>query len=226
MLKIQYLGHSAFIFDDGKYRVIIDPFITGNPLAPIKWEDVNAQFIILTHAHSDHFGDTLAIAKKNDATVIAVNELSTYVAKKGAKSHFMHIGGSWMFPFGKVKFTQAFHGSSLDNNEYMGEPAGVLLTMGGITVYHTGDTGIFGDMKLIGEMNKIDVLLCPIGDNFTMGIDDAVKASEFVQPHLAIPMHYNTFPQIQADPNEFVTKVKQIGIDSRVMQFGEIINID
>ncbi|MCE5305718.1 metal-dependent hydrolase [bacterium] len=226
MLKIQYLGHSAFIFDDGKYRVIIDPFITGNPLAPIKWEDVNAQFIILTHAHSDHFGDTLAIAKKNDATVIAVNELSTYVAKKGAKSHFMHIGGSWMFPFGKVKFTQAFHGSSLDNNEYMGEPAGVLLTMGGITVYHTGDTGIFGDMKLIGEMNKIDVLLCPIGDNFTMGIDDAVKACEFVQPHLAIPMHYNTFPQIQADPNEFVTKVKQIGIDSRVMQFGEIINID
>ncbi len=226
MLKIQYLGHSAFIFDDGKYRVIIDPFITGNPLAPIKWEDVNAQFIILTHAHSDHFGDTLAIAKKNDATVIAVNELSTYVAKKGAKSHFMHIGGSWMFPFGKVKFTQAFHGSSLDNNEYMGEPAGVLLTMGGITVYHTGDTGLFGDMKLIGEMNKIDVLLCPIGDNFTMGIDDAVKASEFVQPHLAIPMHYNTFPQIQADPNEFVTKVKQIGIDSRVMQFGEIINID
>jgi L-ascorbate metabolism protein UlaG (beta-lactamase superfamily) len=130
MLKIQYLGHSAFIFDDGKYRVIIDPFITGNPLAPIKWEDVNAQFIILTHAHSDHFGDTLAIANKNDATVIAVNELSTYVAKKGAKSHFMHIGGSWMFPFGKVKFTQAFHGSSLDNNEYMGEPAGVLLTMG------------------------------------------------------------------------------------------------
>ncbi len=226
MLKIQYLGHSAFIFDDGKYRVIIDPFITGNPLAPIKWEDVNAQFIILTHAHSDHFGDTLAIAKKNDATVIAVNELSTYVAKKGAKSHFMHIGGSWMFPFGKVKFTQAFHGSSLDNNEYMGEPAGVLLTMGGITIYHTGDTGIFGDMKLIGEMNKIDVLLCPIGDNFTMGIDDAVKASEFVQPHLAIPMHYNTFPQIQADPNEFVAKVKQIGIDSRVMQFGEIINID
>lgn len=226
MLKIQYLGHSAFIFDDGKYRVIIDPFITGNPLAPIKWEDVNAQFIILTHAHSDHFGDTLAIAKKNDATVIAVNELSTYVAKKGAKSHFMHIGGSWMFPFGKVKFTQAFHGSSLDNNEYMGEPAGVLLTMGGITVYHTGDTGLFGDMKLIGEMNKIDVLLCPIGDNFTMGIDDAVKACEFVQPHLAIPMHYNTFPQIQADPNEFVTKVKQIGIDSRVMQFGEIINID
>ncbi|MEN6511246.1 MAG: metal-dependent hydrolase, partial [Chloroherpetonaceae bacterium] len=215
MLKIQYLGHSAFIFDDGKYRVIIDPFITGNPLAPIKWEDVNAQFIILTHAHSDHFGDTLAIAKKNDATVIAVNELSTYVAKKGAKSHFMHIGGSWMFPFGKVKFTQAFHGSSLDNNEYMGEPAGVLLTMGGITVYHTGDTGLFGDMKLIGEMNKIDVLLCPIGDNFTMGIDDAVKACEFVQPHLAIPMHYNTFPQIQADPNEFVTKVKQIGIDSR-----------
>ncbi|MEN6295664.1 MAG: metal-dependent hydrolase [Chloroherpetonaceae bacterium] len=226
MLKIQYLGHSAFIFDDGKYRVIIDPFITGNPFAPIKWEDVNAQFIILTHAHSDHFGDTLAIAKKNDATVIAVNELSTYVAKKGANAHFMHIGGSWIFPFGKVKFTQAFHGSSLDNNEYMGEPAGVLLSMGGITVYHTGDTGLFGDMKLIGEMNKIDVLLCPIGDNFTMGIDDAVKACEFVQPHLAIPMHYNTFPQIQADPNEFVTKVKQIGIDSRVMQFGEIINID
>jgi len=226
MLKIQYLGHSAFILDDGKYRVIIDPFITGNPFSPIKWEEVDAQFIILTHAHSDHFGDALSIALKNDATIIAVNELATYVSKKGAKAHFMHIGGSWNFPFGKVKFTQAFHGSSLDNNEYMGEPAGVIISMGGSNVYHTGDTGLFGDMKLIGEMNNIDIMLCPIGDNFTMGIDDAVKACEFVHPGLAIPMHYNTFPLIQADPDKFANKLRQINIKGRKMEFGETINFE
>ncbi|HPD33601.1 MAG TPA: metal-dependent hydrolase [Bacteroidota bacterium] len=226
MLKIQYLSHSAFILDDGKYRVIIDPFLSGNPNAPIKWEDVDVQYIILTHAHSDHFGDTLSIAKENDATVIAVNELSTYTARRGVKAHFMHIGGSWNFPFGKVKFTQAFHGSSLENNEYMGEPAGVIISMGGINVYHTGDTGLFGDMKLIGELNKIDVMLCPIGDNFTMGIDDAVVACEFVRPRLVVPMHYNTFPLIQADPDEFVKKLKQVNIEGRKMEFGETINFE
>jgi L-ascorbate metabolism protein UlaG (beta-lactamase superfamily) len=222
MLKLQYLSHSAFIFDDGQHQIIIDPFISGNPNSPIKWEDVKAKFIVLTHGHGDHFGDTLQIAKKNDAVVIAVNELANYVANKGVKTHNMHIGGSWNFDFGRVKFTVAHHGSSFDN-EYMGEPAGAILSIGGKNIYHAGDTALFMDMKLIGEMTPIDIMLVPIGDNFTMGIDDAVKACEFVQPKLAIPMHYNTFPVIQADPNEFVRKSKEKGINARTLAYGEIL---
>lgn len=225
MLKLRYLSHSAFILNDGNHEVIIDPFISGNPTAPIKWEEVKAKFIILTHAHGDHFGDTFNIAKKNNSIVIAVNELANYVSKNGYQAHNMHIGGSYNFPFGKVKFTIAHHGSANGNNEYMGEPAGVIITMGGKTIYHTGDTGLFMDMKLIGEMNQIDAMLLPIGDNYTMGIDDAVKAVEFVKPKLAIPIHYNTFPVIKADPDEFASKVKTKGMNSKVMKYGEVIEI-
>lgn len=225
MLKLRYLSHSAFILNDGNHEVIIDPFISGNPTAPIKWEEVKAKFIILTHAHGDHFGDTFNIARNNNSIVIAVNELANYVSKNGFQAHNMHIGGSYNFPFGKVKFTIAHHGSSIKDNEYMGEPAGVIITMGGKTIYHAGDTGLFMDMKLIGEMNQIDAMLLPIGDNFTMGIDDAVKAVEFVKPKLAIPIHYNTFPVIKADPDEFASKVKTKGMNSKVMNYGEVIEI-
>jgi len=225
MLKIRYLSHSAFILDDGTHQVIIDPFITGNPTCPINWEEVTAKFIVLTHAHGDHFGDTFKIAEKNGALVIAVNELANYVARNGYNAHNMHIGGSYNFPFGRLKFTMAHHGSAVGENEYMGEPAGVIITMGGKTIYHTGDTGLFMDMKLIGEINKIDTLMLPIGDNFTMGIDDAVRASEFVRPKIAIPMHYNTFPVIQANPHEFVQKASAKGIPARVLEYGESIEL-
>lgn len=225
MLKLRYLSHSAVILDDGTNQVIIDPFITGNPTCPIKWQDVEAKFIVLTHAHGDHFGDTLQIAEKNDALVIAVNELANYASRNGAKAHNMHIGGCFNFPFGKVKFTVAHHGSSNNENEYMGEPAGVIVTIGGKNVYHAGDTGLFMDMKLIGETNDIDVFLVPIGDNFTMGIEDAIKATEFVKPKLVIPIHYNTFPVINANPHEFVQKAQAKGLKSRVLEYGETIEI-
>ncbi len=225
MLKLTYLSHSTFILDDGKYKLIIDPFITGNPTCPVRLEDVNVDFIVLTHAHGDHLGDAFTLAKKNDALVIAVNELANYAAENGCKAHNMHIGGGYNFPFGRLKFTIAHHGSSSPDGRYMGEPAGVVITMGGKTVYHTGDTGLFLDMKLIGELNKIDVMLVPIGDNFTMGLDDAVKAVEFVNPALAIPMHYNTFPVIPADPKEFKAKVEAMGKKSYVMNFGETIEV-
>jgi L-ascorbate metabolism protein UlaG (beta-lactamase superfamily) len=224
MLKIRYFGHSAVQLSDDKYTVIIDPFLKNNPLSPVKPKDVKTDFIILTHGHGDHLGDTIEIAKANKATVIAVNELAKYCASKGVKSHCMHIGGSYAFPFGRVKFTIAHHGSSTPDGLYMGEPAGVLVTMSGKTVYHCGDTGLFYDMKLIGEMNKIDLMLVPVGDNFTMGIDDAVKAVELVKPKKAVPIHYNTFPDIEVDPKEFVRKVENF-VESEVMDFGGTIQI-
>lgn len=225
MLKVTYYGHSVFFLDDGKHKLIIDPFIEGNPLSPIKEKDVVVDYIVVTHGHGDHLGDAVSIAKRNNATIIAVNELANYVASKGAKAHNMHIGGSYNFPFGKVKFTIAHHGSSSAEGTYTGEPSGVLVTMDNKTVYHTGDTGLFADMKLIGEMNPVDLMLVPIGDNFTMGIDDAVKAVELVNPKFVIPMHYNTFPVIQADPHLFVKNVQEKGFKAKVLGFGETIEI-
>lgn len=225
MLKITYYGHSVFLLDDGKYKLIIDPFINGNPLSPVKEKDIIVDYIVVTHGHGDHLGDAVSISKRNDATIIAVNELANYVASQGAKAHNMHIGGSYNFPFGKVKFTIAHHGSSSAEGTYTGEPSGVLVTIGNKTVYHTGDTGLFSDMKLIGEMNSVDVLLVPIGDNFTMGIDDAVKAVELVNPKLVIPMHYNTFPVIKADPNIFIEKVIAKNFKGKVLNFGETIEL-
>jgi L-ascorbate metabolism protein UlaG (beta-lactamase superfamily) len=225
MPEVTYLSHSSFVIKDEDNTIVIDPFITGNPTMPSVGHNLHPNYIILTHAHGDHLGDAIELAKKNDATIIAVNELANYVASKGCNAHNMHIGGGYNFPFGHVKFTIAHHGSASPDGQYMGEPAGVLVTIKGKTIYHCGDTGLFLDMKLIGERNSIDCMLAPIGDNFTMGIDDAVTAVEFVNPTLAIPMHYNTFPVIQVDPNQFVQKVQSIGKTAKVLQYGESITV-
>ncbi len=224
MLKLTYYGHATFLLDDGTTKLLIDPFLEGNPLAPIKPDAVNAQYIVVTHGHGDHLGDAIPIAKRCGATIIAVYELADFCAKQGATTHAMSIGGGHEFSFGKVKFTIAHHGSSFDG-KYLGSPAGVLVTMGGTTTYHTGDTGLFYDMKLIGEMNPVDVLLVPIGDNYTMGIDDAVKAVELVNPKFVVPMHYNTFPAIKTDPNEFLKKVMTKGFQGKIMNAGDTIEL-
>lgn len=225
MIKITYHGHSAFEIKADKYNILIDPFITGNKHAKIKPGECKADYIILTHAHGDHIGDAFDIAKHCNPTFITVNELADYAAEKGFKAHNMGIGGGYNFPFGRIKFTIAHHSSCSPDGRYMGEPAGVLITIGGKTIYHAGDTGLFLDMKLIGEMNAIDAAIVPIGDNFTMGIDDAVKAIEFLNPKMAIPMHYNTFGVIEADPMEFKRKVESIGKKCVVIPFGESIEI-
>jgi L-ascorbate metabolism protein UlaG (beta-lactamase superfamily) len=225
MVKLRYHGHSVFEIFTQEHSIVIDPFFNGNLHVKVKPSDIKADFIILTHAHGDHLGDTFEIAKKNNSTVIAVNELANYVAENGCKAHNMHIGGGYNFPFGRVKFTIAHHGSSSPDGRYMGEPAGVVITVDNKNIYHAGDTGLFLDMKLIGEITALDAALVPIGDNFTMGIDDAVKAVEFLNPKLAIPMHYNTFGVIQADPQEFKRKVESIGKKCTVIPFGETIEI-
>ncbi|MCG6960086.1 metal-dependent hydrolase [bacterium BMS3Abin03] len=225
-MKLKYFSHSAFqITTDKSKKIIIDPFIDGSPNSPVKAADIEADFIILTHAHGDHIGDAFSIAKRTKPLFICVNELANYCSSKGFNAHNMHIGGSYKFEFGRVKFTIAHHGSMTPDGTYAGEPAGVILSIDGKIIYHTGDTGLFYDMKLIGEMNEIDYMLLPIGDNFTMGITDAAKAVEFVSPKVAIPMHYNTFPVIKADPNEFKKLVESKGFKCKVMEFGEEISL-
>lgn len=223
MAKLKYFSHSAWQIETGSHSILIDPFLNDNPNSPVKAKDVKADFIIVTHGHGDHVGDTIEIAKANNSTVITNFEIANWLGAKGINAHPLHIGGSKEFPFGKVKLTQAFHGSALPDGSYGGMPAGVLVTVEGKTLYHTGDTGLFGDMKLIGEMNPLDIVLIPIGDNFTMGLNDAVKAIEFLKPKKAIPMHYKTFDIINVNPEEFVNQVKQMGIDAEVMDYGSSI---
>jgi L-ascorbate metabolism protein UlaG (beta-lactamase superfamily) len=225
-MKLKYFGHSAFqVTTSSGKKILIDPFIDNNPNSTVKSGDLSADYIILSHAHGDHLGDSFKIANKANTVFICVNELANYCIDKGFKAHNMHIGGGYNFEFGRVKFTIAHHGSMTPDKTYAGEPAGIILSIEGKNIYHTGDTGLFYDMKLIGEMNEIDYMLLPIGDNFTMGIKDAAKAVEFVNPKVVIPMHYNTFPVIETDPYEFKSIVDKAGFKCKIMNYGEEIDL-
>jgi L-ascorbate metabolism protein UlaG (beta-lactamase superfamily) len=224
MAKLTYFSHAAWMIESNGHKILIDPFLDGNPTSPVKAKDVKADFIIITHAHGDHIGDAVPIAKACNALIISNFEIANWCSEKGVKTHGMHIGGSRQFPFGTVKLTPAFHGSSFPDGTYGGMPTGVLITVEGKTVYHSGDTGLFSDMKLIAEMNPIDIALLPIGDNFTMGLTDAVKAVEFLKPKKVIPMHYRTFGIIDADPGEFRKMVQKSGVDVQVLDYGQTVD--
>lgn len=224
-MKVSYHGHSVVKIETEDKTILIDPFINGNGLTDLKEEEQNPDVILLTHGHNDHVGDTVSIAKRSGALVVAPNELANYLGWQGLNVHPMHIGGARQFDFGKVKFTQAFHGSSYvtENNEiiYTGMPGGILFTGEGKTIYHAGDTALFSDMKLIGERHPVDVLFVPIGDNFTMGIEDAAYAVSLIKPKIVVPVHYNTFPPIEVDPNEFAALVQDAEV--QILQPGEFV---
>ena len=223
-MKITYHSHSCFQIDGENHSIIIDPFITDNPLSKITPEAIKVDTILVTHGHFDHVGDAVAISKQNKATIIAPFELANYFQEKGAESHPMHIGGGHDFPFGRVKLTIAHHGSTTESGA-VGNPCGFIITMDKKVIYHAGDTGLFSDMKLIGELDAIDVALLPIGDNFTMGISDALKAVEFLKPKTVIPMHYNTFDVINQDPHKFIEGLEGSPTKGVVLEVGESLEI-
>ncbi len=203
MTTFTFYGHSCFALSDGTNTLLFDPFLTGNPQAQVPASDVSANYILVSHGHQDHLGDAIPIAKRCGATIISTYELAVYCEKRGAKVHGMGIGGSYKFPFGRVKVTQAFHSSSIltpNGAEYLGNPCGFLVRFDEKTYYFTGDTGLFGDMAMIGDLYKPDIVILPIGDNYTMGIEDAVEAVKMLKPKIVIPVHYNTFPVIMQDP--------------------------
>lgn len=210
MTRLTYLGHSAFHLESGDKSVLIDPFLTGNPVATAKADDFSPQTILLTHAHNDHVGDSVAIAKRSGAQVICNFELAQYLGKKGIDTVGGNHGGTVPFDGGSAKFTPAWHTSSYQDGDQIvpvGVPSGFIVRFGGATIYFAGDTCLFGDMKLIGE-EGIDIAVLPIGDLFTMGPADALRAVRFVEPRLVIPCHYDTFPPIQQDANLFKQQVE------------------
>ena len=197
---------------------MIDPYFSENPKTKINPSEIIADHILISHAHFDHTSDdTIKIAKKNNATIVGVFEVVQHCTQKGATGFGMNVGGARNFDFGEVQLTPAIHSSSFPDGAYGGLACGFLIRIGNKTIYFAGDTALTYEMKLIGEMNNIDVALLPIGDCFTMGPVDAAQAVEFLKPKIVIPMHYNTFPQIEQDPEDFADKVGDL---ARVVVLG------
>ncbi|MFA7468409.1 MAG: metal-dependent hydrolase [Desulfotomaculaceae bacterium] len=228
-MKVTFLGHACFLIN-GTSNIIIDPFLTGNPMAVTKKEDIQTDYVLVSHGHYDHMGDAVAVAKKCNATAVSVAEIANYLARNGVNAHAMHIGGGHDFGSFKVKLTPAWHGSSLPRDdgtaEYLGNPCGFIVTIDGKVIYHAGDTGLFGDMELIGRLNSIDLALIPIGDNFTMGPQDALEAIKLIKPRVVIPMHYNTWPLIEQDVGKFKEDVQtNTGVTVRILSPGEALDM-
>jgi L-ascorbate metabolism protein UlaG (beta-lactamase superfamily) len=208
--RLCWLGHATLLLESDNYKILMDPFLTGNPKATMKADEVEANFIIVSHGHGDHVGDAVPIAQRTEAMVIANYEIMGWLQKQGlTKVHGQQHGGSYQFPFGRVKFTQAWHGSVLPDGTYGGNPCGIhLFLKDGCRIYNAADTALFSDMKLIGE-DGVDLAILPIGDNFTMGPDDALKAVKFIQPKKVMPIHYNTWDLIAQDANAWAERVRQ-----------------
>ncbi|MBE8539061.1 metal-dependent hydrolase [Geoglobus acetivorans] len=224
-MKVTWYGHACFMLEGSK-KVLIDPFLTGNPLAPVKPNEVTADVILVTHGHGDHLGDAVEIARNNDCPVVGIHELSRILSAKGVEAVGMNIGGTAKLSGIAATMVKAFHSADVEEDGELipaGDPAGFVVEMDGQKVYHCGDTDVFMDMQLIGELYEPEVMLVPIGGWYTMGIREAVKAVELVRPRYAIPMHYNTFPVIETNPEEFKKAVegRVEGVSVVVLKPGE-----
>ena len=208
-IKVTWYSHACILIQTGDANLLVDPFLTGNPLAPIKADQGPADYILVSHGHGDHVGDTIQIAKRTGATVISNYEIQNWLVGQGVQNvHPQHIGGGFNYPWGRVKLTIAHHGSILPDGSYGGNPCGFLFYVKGKKIYHACDTGLFYDMKLIGE-EGIDLAILPIGDNFTMGPDDSLRAVKLIQPKQVVPIHYDTFDVIKQDPAAWKKRVEQ-----------------
>jgi len=208
MVVVTYHGHACLELAGQAGKVVVDPFLAGNPLADCKADDIEVDAILVSHAHADHMGDAVSIAKRLEIPIIGTAEVANYFQSLGLRSHAMHIGGQHRFEFGRVRLTVAHHGNTTPDGRSLGLACGFVVDFEPTTVYFAGDTGLTLDMKLLdGVLETIDLACLPIGGNFTMDIPDAVRAVEFINPRTVMPMHYGTWPVIEADPYDFAKRV-------------------
>ncbi|MFQ5408450.1 MAG: metal-dependent hydrolase [Anaerolineales bacterium] len=225
-IEFTWYGHATIGLQIDGIQLLVDPFFSGNPVASTTAADVSADYILITHGHGDHVGDAVSIASRTGAPIITNYEIAVWLDKQGvANTHAQHIGGGHRHPFGYLKFTPALHGSALPDGSNGGNPCGFLLHAGDKRVYLAGDTGLFGDMALIGAAG-LDLAALPIGDNYTMGPDDALQAVEFLAPAVAVPIHYNTFDLIAQDAAVWKARV-EAGTNTavQVLKPGESITV-
>lgn len=220
-LTYTWLGHGTQMLDVDGTRVLLDPFFTGNPAASIRADAVQCDYILVSHGHGDHVADLVAVGQRTGAPVISNFEIVTWAQSQGLNGHGMSIGGGHQFPFGYVKLTQAQHGSAMPDGSYGGQPAGFMVYAGDRTIYLAGDTGLFGDMQLIGD-EGVTLATLPIGDNFTMGPGDALRAAKLLRARHYIPVHYNTWPLIAQDASAWAERVQaETGAEVHVLKPGE-----
>lgn len=222
-MRLTYFGHSCFLLETSRARIVFDPFFDDNPVCPTKAKDIACDYLVVSHGHSDHCCDALAIAQRTGAPIVANYEIAEYFAKKGAQVIDLNPGGGTDLPFGRIKLTPAIHTSSIELEPvppYGGVACGVLLSADGKHLYHAGDTALFSDMALIGRIG-LDLAMIPIGDNYTMGPDDALLALDYLRPKLAVPMHYNTWPKIAQDAAAFTQRAARANHPTRALKPGE-----